>query len=110
MEAETWTRRHAHGPLRSRRRRQSLSSAAGIVRFFFTTQTQVVTRCILYQIKGMNLRNMNIGDDNVVNWDKIGQLTLYVPWCKISQKTHRQRIIDFQINQSAHAIYHISDN
>ena len=47
---------------------------------FLVTQTQIVTRCILYQIKGMNLRNMNIGDANAVKLDKIDELTLSVPW------------------------------
>ena len=35
---------------------------------------------ILYQIKGMNLRDMNIRDVNARNLEKIGDLNLYVPW------------------------------
>ena len=35
---------------------------------------------ILYQIKGMNLRNMNIRDANARNFEKMGDLTHYVPW------------------------------
>ena len=46
----------------------------------FTTQTQIVTRCILNQIEGMNLKNMNIGNANAVKLNKIGELTLYVLW------------------------------
>ena len=50
------------------------------MRFFFTTQIQILTRCILYQIKSMNLRNINIGDAIAVKLSKIGEITLYVPW------------------------------
>ena len=33
----------------------------------------------------MNLRNMNIGDANAIKLDKIGELTLCVPWWKIQK-------------------------
>ena len=55
-------------------------SAAVIVRFFVTTQTQIFTTCILCQIKGMNLRNMNICDVIVRHLDGSGELTPSVPW------------------------------
>ena len=55
-------------------------SAAAIVIFFFTTQTPILTRCILYKIKDMNLRNMNIGDANAVKLKKNSERTPYVPW------------------------------
>ena len=48
--------------------------------FFFITQIQILTRCILYQIKSMNLRNINIGDVIAVKLNKISEITLYVPW------------------------------
>ena len=50
---------------------------------FCVTQTQIVTICILYQIKGMNLRNMNIGDAIVRQLNESGELTLSVPWWNI---------------------------
>ena len=40
----------------------------------------------------MNLRNMNIGDANAVKLDKIGELTLYVPWCKTIEKYYKKHI------------------
>ena len=33
----------------------------------------------------MNLRNTNMGDDIAHNVDKIGELTLYVPWWNIKK-------------------------
>ena len=36
---------------------------------YWVTRTQILTRCFLYQIKGMNLRNTNIGDAIAWNLD-----------------------------------------
>ena len=43
---------------------------------YWVTQTQILIRCILYQIKGKNLRNMSIGNAIARNLDKIGELAL----------------------------------
>ena len=49
-----------------------------------STQTVTLTdNSVKYQIKGMNLRNRNIGDDIVRKLDKTGKLTLYVSWWNI---------------------------
>ena len=46
-------------------------------------QTQYLRRCILYQIKGENLRNMNIGYVIARNLENIGELTFYGTWWDI---------------------------
>ena len=47
---------------------------------FWVPQTEILTRSILYQIKGMNLWKINTGNAIALNVDTIGELTLYVPY------------------------------
>ena len=57
---------------------QAIFSAAAILTFFHHPNSNF-NKMHPIQVKGMNLRNMNIGDANVTKLDTIGELTLYFP-------------------------------